>query len=146
MLPKRRQKKKKVYRNTGNKCRRRTGKKTSRQRGGFLSRYDFAYAGRDVVNQEEKLLPALSNKLLEKQKKNAQSRINQVIQSGGAEIERILPKTLRGSIEDVYKIPLGYWVISGSNNSTKFKRKYCINILYFVIFFIYNNQTIIKIL
>ena len=66
MLPKRRQKKKKFYRKTGNKCRRRTGKKTSRQRGGFLSRYDFAYARREVVNQEEKMLPALSNKLLEK--------------------------------------------------------------------------------
>ena len=36
-------------------------KRTSRhQTGGFLNRYDFAYAGRDVVNQN------LSQKILEK--------------------------------------------------------------------------------
>ena len=35
-------------------------KKTSRrQTGGFLNRYDFAYAGRDVVNQVGKVAPKL---------------------------------------------------------------------------------------
>ena len=31
-----------------------------RQRGGFLNRYDFAYAGRDTVNQASKQLNALA--------------------------------------------------------------------------------------
>ena len=57
MLPNRRQKKKRVYRKTGNKRGRRTGKKRSRQRGGLLSRYDFAFAGRDTVNQVGKIAP-----------------------------------------------------------------------------------------
>ena len=37
--------------------------------------------------------------------KIAQNRINQVIKSGGAEVERILPKIIRGTMEDVYKTP-----------------------------------------
>ena len=30
-----------------------------RQTGGFLNRYDFAYAGRDVVNQAAKVTPGV---------------------------------------------------------------------------------------
>ena len=56
-------------------------KKRRKQTGGFLSRYDFAYAGRDTVNQV------------------------QVIKTGGTEIERIAPKIIRGAIEEVYKTP-----------------------------------------
>ena len=37
--------------------------------------------------------------------KIAQQRIDQVVQSGGAEIERVAPKTIRGTIEEVYKTP-----------------------------------------
>ena len=33
------------------------------------------------------------------------NRTNQVISMGGAEIERVLPKILRGAIEDVYQTP-----------------------------------------
>lgn len=29
------------------------------QRGGFLNRYDFTYAGRDTVNQVDKIAPGL---------------------------------------------------------------------------------------
>ena len=32
-------------------------------------------------------------------------RLNQVIRQGGKEEERILPKTLRGSTEDLYQTP-----------------------------------------
>ena len=42
-------------------------KKKRRQKGGFLNRYDFAYAGRDVVNQAfknlDKTAPALIQNL-----------------------------------------------------------------------------------
>ena len=36
--------------------------------------------------------------------KIAQQRIDQVVQSGGAEIERVAPKTIRGTIEEVYRL------------------------------------------
>ena len=32
-------------------------------------------------------------------------RIDQVVRSGGAEIERVAPKIIRGAIEEVYKTP-----------------------------------------
>ena len=35
-----------------------------RQRGGFLNRYDFAYAGRNTVNQAAKHLDTLAPKLV----------------------------------------------------------------------------------
>ena len=41
------------------KRRRRGGvrrKTKSKQKGGFLNRYDFAYAGRDIINQAFKVL------------------------------------------------------------------------------------------
>ena len=37
--------------------------------------------------------------------KIAQQRIDQVVRSGGAEIERVAPKIIRGAIEEVYKTP-----------------------------------------
>ena len=41
-MPKRKQKRKKFYRKTGNKRGKFTEQKGSPQRGGFLSKYDFA--------------------------------------------------------------------------------------------------------
>ena len=35
-----------------------------KHRGGFLNRYDFAYAGRDIVNQAMKGLDTLAPKLI----------------------------------------------------------------------------------
>ena len=37
--------------------------------------------------------------------KIARQRIDQVIRSGGAEIERVAPKIIKGVIEEVYKTP-----------------------------------------
>ena len=76
-----------------------------RQIGGFLNRYDFAYAGRDTVNQVGKIAPGIINKASGEINKIAQQRIDQVIKSGGAEIERVAPKIIRGVIEEVYKTP-----------------------------------------
>ena len=36
-----------------------SGRKRRGQTGGFISRYDFAYAGRDVVNQTGKVAPSI---------------------------------------------------------------------------------------
>ena len=76
-------------------------KKSRRQTGGFLNRYDFAYAGRDVVNQVGKVAPKMMSQAPGEINKIAQQRIDQVIRSGGAEIERIAPKIIRGAMEEV---------------------------------------------
>ena len=87
------------------KVRRRQRKQT----GGWLNRYDFAYAGRDTVNSTVKHLDYRASIILKKVSGEAdkvlQRRISQIIKEGGAEIERVGPKILRGAIEDVYKTP-----------------------------------------
>ena len=35
----------------------------------------------------------------------AKDRINQIVKTGGAKIERLAPKIIREAIEDVYKTP-----------------------------------------
>ena len=59
MAGKRSQKKQWMYLRTGRKHGKRTGRKRRRQTGGFLNRYDFAYAGRDTVNQVGKIAPEI---------------------------------------------------------------------------------------
>ena len=80
-------------------------KKSRRQTGGFLNRYDFAYTGRELVNQVGKVAPKMIRQTTGKINKIAQQRIDQVVRSGGAEIERVAPKIIRGAIEEVYKTP-----------------------------------------
>ena len=66
-----------------------------RQQGGFLNRYDFAYAGRDTVNQLGKIAPGVIKDASSQINNLAQQRINQVISQGDKELERVLPKRLR---------------------------------------------------
>ena len=61
--------------------------------------------------RQEKLLQALS------------SKSSQVINSGGTEIECVLPKILWGAIEDVYKTPLRLLDNFGKQQLNKIKRK-----------------------
>ena len=82
-----------------NKPRRKYRKKT--QRGGFLNRYDFAYAGRDTVNQVAKIAPGIIKNANSEINNAAQQRLNQIINLGVKEVERVLPKILRVAIEDV---------------------------------------------
>ena len=99
-------------------------RKTSlHQPGGFLSRYDFAYAGRDVVNQVGKVAPKLINQATGEINKIAQQRIDQVVHSEGAEIERVAPKIIRGVIEEVYKTPFRLLGNLGKKQFQKIKRK-----------------------
>ena len=119
MLPKRRQKKKRVYRKTGKKSGRCTGKKRSRQRCGL---FDFAFAGRDTVKQVGKIAPNVIRQATGEIDKIMQPRINRVIKSGGTEIERVLPKILRGAI-DVYKTPFRLLGNFGKQQFNKIKRK-----------------------
>ena len=46
----------------------------------------------------------------------AQQRINQIISQGGKEVERVLPKILRGATEDVYQTPFRLLGVLESNN------------------------------
>ena len=56
------------------------------------------------INQVRKIAPGLIKKKTSSEINNiAQQRINQIISQGGREIERVLPKILRGAIEDVYQ-------------------------------------------
>ena len=70
-----------------------------------MNRYDFAYAGRDTVNQVGKIAPGIINKATSDINKIAQQRIDQAFKTGGAEIERVATKIIRGEIKEVYKTP-----------------------------------------
>ena len=98
-------------------------KKTPRQAGGFLNRYDFAYTGRDIVNQIGKVAPKMISQTTGEINKIAQQRIDQVVRSGGAEIERVAPKIIRGAIEEVYKTRFRLLGNLGKKPFQKIKRK-----------------------
>ena len=93
------------------------------QKGGFLNRNDFAYVGRDTVNEVGKIAPSIIKQATGKIDNIMQSRVNQVIKSGGTEIERVLPKILRGAIEDVYKTPFRLIGKFGKQQFNKIKRR-----------------------
>ena len=80
-----------------------------KQKGGFLNRYDFAYAGRDTVNQAFKNLgksaPPLIEKLSGEVNKILEQRINQIIRQDGAELKQVATKLLKEAIKDAYKTP-----------------------------------------
>ena len=63
------------------------------QKDGFLNRYDFAYAGRDTVNQVGKIAPGLIKNARVQISNITQQRRNQIIRQGGKEAERVLPKS-----------------------------------------------------
>ena len=100
-----RQKKRSRKRTKYQKKRQTTARKRKRQYGGFLNHYDFAYAGRDKVNQAAKVAPGVIKTATNDINKIAEERINQVINPSGKELERVLPKILRGAIKDLYQIP-----------------------------------------
>ena len=83
--------------------------RSKKQRGGWLSRYDFAYAGRDSVNQAayhvNKIAPKLIDKTFDRARNLAPNlinrtsreleaiaarRINQLSRNTGNEIQKLL--------------------------------------------------------
>ena len=88
-----------------------------------MNRYDFLYAGRDVVNQAGKIAPGIFNKATSDINKIAKERIDQVIKTGGAEVERIAPKIIKGTIEEVYKTPFRLLKNLGRKQFKKIKQK-----------------------
>ena len=75
-------------------------RRRNHQRGGLLNRYDFAYAGRDTVNQAMKGLVGLAPKIITQ----ATGQVDQIAQ-GGQQVEKIAPKIIKSAIEEVYKTP-----------------------------------------
>ena len=99
-------------------------RKSSRlQTGEFLNRYDFAYAGRDVVNQAGKVASKMITQATGEINNIVQERIDQVVRSRGAEIERIAPKIIKDAIEEVYKTPFRLLGDLGKKEFQKIKRK-----------------------
>ena len=87
-------------------------KKTSRRQiGGFLNWYDFAYAGRNTVNQVSKIAPNIKQATGELNK-IAQQRIDQVLRSGGAEIKLVTPKIImcnQRSMQNTIQTSWKFW-------------------------------------
>ena len=122
----------------------RTNRKQKRQHGGFLNRCDFVYAGRDMVNQATKVAPGVIKVATNDTNAIVTDRLNQIISHDGKEMERILPKILRGAIEDVYQTPFRLLGNFGKQQFEKIKRKIKKNFknTYYCIYCIYNDQTI----
>ena len=85
--------------------RKRTNQRQKSQNSGFSSRCNFAYAGRDVVNQAAKVVPGVIKAATNDINNIVTDRINQIILQGGKEVELLLRKLLRGAIEDIYQTP-----------------------------------------
>lgn len=104
-------------------------KRSSRRQqwGGFLNRYDFAYAGTDTVNTAMKgsdnCAPKLISQTLTETDKIAEVRIKQAINSGGQQIQKIAPQTIWGAIEDVYKTQFKLLGKLGKQTFLQLKRK-----------------------
>ena len=111
------------------KYRKYTRRRTKRQQtGGFLNRYDIAYAGRDTINQAFKNLKTTAPKLISQTSKKvdeiAEARIRQVINDGGQQIQKIAPQIICGAVEDVYRTPFRLLGKFGKQKLSELKRKF----------------------
>ena len=79
--------------------------------------------GRDVVNQVGKVAPKMITQATEEINKIAQDRIDEIVRWGTAKIERVAPKVIKGSIEEVYKTPFRLTGDLGKKLFQKIKRK-----------------------
>ena len=94
-----------------------------RQTGRFLNRYDFAYAGRDTANQLDKIAPGIIKNASGQIDEIAKKRIEQIIKQGGAEVERVAPKIIRGALEELYLTPFRMLRNFGKKQVQKIKRQ-----------------------
>ena len=98
-----------------------------KQKGGWLSRYDFAYTGRDSVNQAayhvKKIAPNLIHSSSKELDAIASQRINQLTRNTAIEIQRIAPGIIRGAIEEVYKTPFRLLCKFGANKYNQIKKQ-----------------------
>ena len=76
-----------------------------------------------MVDQAGKVAPGIISKAVADINKIAKQRIDQAIKNGGAEIERVAPKTIRGAIEEVHKTPFRLLGNLGKKQFLKIKRR-----------------------
>ena len=93
---------------TCHRKRQNTNWRCKRQLGGFPNRYEFAYAGRDTVNQAAKASPGVIKSATNDVNAAATERINQIITEGDKEMECVLPKILREQSRMFIKHPSDY--------------------------------------
>ena len=117
---KRRKQKQKQYQIT----KRRRNKKTRKGKRLFPNRSDLAYAGRNTVNQEVYHAAKLTKKASTELNLIIKQRIDQFISRGGREVERILPKIIRGAIEDIYQTTFRLLENFGKKQCAKIKRQW----------------------
>ena len=77
-----------------------------------------------MVNQAAKVAPRVIKAATNDINNIANGRINQIILQGGKEVERVLPKILRGAIEDVYQTPFRLLDNFVKQRLNKFKKIY----------------------
>ena len=103
-------------------------KRKKKQKGGWLNRYDFAYAGRDSVNQAAYNMKKITPNLIIQSSKEldaiASRRINQLTSNTANEIKRIAPGLIRGAIEEAYKTPFRLLGNFGTNKYKQLKKKF----------------------
>ena len=83
----------------------------------------FVYTGRDTVNQAAKVTPKIIKAATNDVDKIAEQRINQIISQSGKELEQVVPKLLRGTIESVYQTPFRILGNLGKKTFNNIKRK-----------------------
>ena len=76
-----------------------------------------------MVNQAAKVAPGVIKVAANDINAIATDRINQVISQSGKEMERVLPKILRGAIENVYQTLFMLLRNFGKQQFSKIKRK-----------------------
>ena len=74
-------------------------------------------------NQVEKISPGIIKNATKEINDVAQQRINQIISQGGKEVETVLPKIIRGVIEDVYQTSFRLLGNFGKQQLNKLKNK-----------------------
>ena len=77
-----------------------------------------------MVNQAAKVAPRVIKAATNDINNIANGRINQIILQGGKEVERVLPKILRGAIGDVYQTPFRLLDNFVKQRLNKFKKIY----------------------
>ena len=94
-----------------------------RRQSGFLNRYDFAYAGRNTVNQAAKHLDTLAPKLVNQLMSKATIGLDNITDKRVEQIKQIAPGLIRGAIEELYKTPFRLLGILGRKKYKALKKK-----------------------
>ena len=76
-----------------------------------------------LLTKQQKVAPGVIKNASNELNNIAKQRIDQIITQGGKEVERVLPKILRGAVEDVYQTPFRMLGNFGKQQLNKLKRK-----------------------